>query len=1217
MDRVQETDRETEALVLQSSPAGGRASILCGHLLALAAAEGGGEAALLVRDTQGVRVLGGGGSAIAAEGAACLMDGQSLGVCTVCLLPVRSGAVEVWLCVRQNAPALEHVRALCELQVDDLLREQPAPQTPEEHITREHATVERMQLRMQRVAETADVAFYRCDFAMRMVTGDARFAGLWGLPPERLAVGVPVDELLEFLHPDDRFIYDDSIEDELRDEGGYELRFRILVPSRFSYQPAQSSTTNHAAQDTPMLRHVLLRGWREDDSRPDGRRSVGLAMDVSSASLTAEALRSSESFTRLLLSSLPDCIHILDCDGCIRFVNEGGVRSMEMDSPIIMHGLPWVDLWRGQPRRRAALAVQSALEGETARFQGYAMTMKGTRRFWDVVVTPVLGEDGDVQRLLAIGRDLTDANQSAERLQLALDAGAIAGTWMWDDSTSRMMGDARLALTLGLDPAWLREGVMPNVIYDAVDPRDRFAVVQAVTAATRRGGKCRFEFRAETPEGQRWFEGNGRCDLGEEGRVARFPGIVFDIDRSKRQALRQAALVELGDQLRALDDTSMMEEVAARIICRELNASGAGYGMVNDDGTGMTVGGIAEAGRPLVGVRMFADYGEFRSALGRGEPVAITDVHTDVLTAGHGARYMAEGIVAFLAIPIFKFGRFVGLMFVCHDVPHVWTDEEIVFTRAVADRTHASMRQARTQQQIRDLNVMLEERILQRTRERDRLWNIAKDLFVIIDRHGYYVAVSPSWEEMQGYRMDELAGLRLDALCHPDDKRTVRDTFARLMEGTPWPAAGLDVRMRRHDGSWRTYNWSCNDEGDAIYAVGRDLTRRNELEEQLRQAQKMEAVGQLTGGLAHDFNNLLAGIGGGLELLGLRIAQGRTDGLGRYITASQEAVRRAASLTHRLLAFSRRQTLDPSPTDMNVLVQGLESLLRGTVGPGIDLVLDLQPDLWRTRVDANQLENAILNLCINARDAMHEQGSTLRVKSANWILGRTRSVETAIPPGDYVVLTVQDEGCGMSPEVVQRAFDPFFTTKPQGAGTGLGLSMIYGFTQQSGGKVEIRSAPGQGTAVSLWLPRYEGQETLRPEPPPLPSAPQPRLLEGLRVLVVDDEEAVRMIVTDMVADLGGIVQGACDGPSAKALVAEGAPPSLLISDIGMPGGMNGRELGEQMLARWPSLKVLFITGYAEQNIIGNQSLAAGCALLVKPFTVETFNRKLALLLNGD
>ncbi|GEK95335.1 hypothetical protein GKA01_05320 [Gluconobacter kanchanaburiensis NBRC 103587] len=1213
MDRVEGTEDEPGALMPSPPLAGGRASVLCVHLLALAAAEGGGEAALLVRDADGVRILGGESSTIAYEGAACLMDGQAVDACTVRLLPVRTGIVEVWLCVRHNAPALDHVRALCALQVDELLREHAAFRS-----SGENGIVERMQLRMQRMADTAEVAFYRCDFATRMVTGDARFARIWGLAPERLAVGVPISELVASLHPDDRIIYGGSLEEELRNEGFYELRFRILV----HFQPPQSAShvsdlqtrTPSYTPRRPLVRHVLLRGWREDEKRPERRRSVGLAMDVSSASTTAEALRSSESFTRLLLSNLPDCIHILDCAGCIRFVNEGGIRSMEMDTPITMHGRPWIDLWRGQPRRRAAQALQTALGGETARFQGYAMTMRGQRRFWDVVVSPVFGEDGDIQRLLAIGRDLTEANQSSERLQLALDAGAIAGTWMWDDSTSCMTGDARLAQTLGLDPDRLREGVMPNVIYDSVDPRDRFSVVQAVTAATRRGGRCRFEFRVETAAGSHWFEGNGRCDLGDEGRVARFPGIVFDIDRSKRQALRQAALVELGDQLRALEDTGMMEEVAARIICRELDASGAGYGLVNDDGTGMTVGGVSEEGRPLPGVRMFEDYGEFRTLLARGESVAISDVRTDPLTAGCEARYEAEGIVAFLSVPIFKFGRFVGLMFVCHETPHPWTEEEIVFTRAVADRTHVSMRQARTQQQIRDLNVMLEERILQRTRERDRLWNIAKDLFVIIDRLGYYVAVSPSWEETQGYRVDELAGLRLDALCHPEDKQIVRDTFARLLEGTPWPTAGLDVRMRRSDGAWRTYNWSYNDEGDEIYAVGRDLTERNELEEQLRQAQKMEAVGQLTGGLAHDFNNLLAGIGGGLELLGLRITQGRTEGLGRYIAASQEAVRRAASLTHRLLAFSRRQTLDPTPTDVNLLVGGLESLLRGTVGPGIELVSVLQPDLWLTRVDANQLENAILNLCINARDAMHGHGTTLRLATANHVLTVENASDMSIQAGDYVILTVEDEGCGMLPEVVQRAFDPFFTTKPIGEGTGLGLSMIYGFAQQSGGQVEIRSTPGEGTVVSLWLRRYQGEGTFRPEPAALPASSEGALLEGQRVLVVDDEDAVRMVVADMVTDLGGTVLAASDGPSALARAIEGAPPTLLISDIGMPGGMNGRELGEALLQKWPTLKVLFITGYAEQSILGDQPLGPGCALLVKPFTVAAFSRKLALLL---
>ena len=1174
------------------------------HFMTLAATLGGGAAVLMAQD-QGQEWL------LASAGDECSLAAltSSLQALSTRRLPVYSGSPEVWLYVRQAGDGLENVRALCEQYARDVFRPEPvvAPTVMADQL-------KRLERRVKRMAEAAEMGFFRGNLVKRVITGDERFAMTWGIPSTQMASGVSMEDFYSRLHPEDRKAYETVAEEELRQEGSCELRFRIIL--------------SHD-QGPTMVRHLLMRAWMDDEQTDgDDLCCVGVVVDLSNASMTAEALRSSEAFTRLLLSSSPDCIHILDREGCIRFINEGGIRAMELDSPIILHGILWIDLWRAQARARAEQAVNAALAGETARFQGYATTMGGNRRFWDVAITPVFDEDGEVQKLLAIGRDLTEVNQSAVRLKLALDAGAIAGTWVWDDNSGLVIGDARLAETLGLDVNALQQGVPVTAFYEAIEPEDQARVAETIANAVRVGGKCEFEFRIQTPSGIRWFEGNGRCDLNEERRAIRFTGIVFDIDQSKRQSLRQTALVELGDRLRALENADEMEEVAAQILCRELNVTCAAYGTVDEAGTGLLIGAMRTASlgkginlqqqASIRGFHAFRDYGDYGPLLARGRTVAISDVQQDPMTAGRTERFALLNIRAVMNVPLFKFGRLVGVMCVYSSVPHVWAEEEIVFTRAVADRTHAAMRQAKTQQQLREMNVMLEERIRQRTRERDQLWTIAKDLFVIISRSGHYLAVSPSWLRALGYTQEGLVGLRVDALCHPEDQAAVCEAFDRAQQSSPWSDIGLDVRMRHRNGTWRIYNWNFNNEGDSIYGVGRDITDRNDLEEQLRQSQKMEAVGQLTGGLAHDFNNLLAGIGGSLELLDMRLSQGRTTGLERYIIASQDAVRRASSLTHRLLAFSRRQPLDPVPTDVNELVSGLEALLQGSVGPEISLTFALVSKIWTTRIDANQLENAILNICINARDAMQEKGNQLRISTSNSTLGSGAAHEVGVPPGDYVLLRVEDDGCGMSDETAKRAFDPFFTTKPLGKGTGLGLSMIYGFARQSGGAVSIRSRLGEGTSVSLFLPRYDGLLEKAPAAEGEAVMEQGGMpwLSGKLVMIVDDEEAVRLIVSDVVGDLGARVLTAEDAISALELVERlpSLQPEAMITDIGMPGGMNGRQLAARMRGKFPGLKVLFITGYAEQNILDEGLLEPGCALLVKPFSTEALSRKLYHLL---
>jgi len=385
-------------------------------------------------------------------------------------------------------------------------------------------------------------------------------------------------------------------------------------------------------------------------------------------------------------------------------------------------------------------------------------------------------------------------------------------------------------------------------------------------------------------------------------------------------------------------------------------------------------------------------------------------------------------------------------------------------------------------------------------------------------------------------------------------------------------------------------------------------------QEQLRQSQKMEAVGQLTGGLAHDFNNLLTGITGSLELMAIRTAQGRMADVEKYSMAAQGAAKRAAALTHRLLAFSRRQTLDPKPTQANRLIEGMLDMIQRTVGPAVETRFVPDDDLWTTLVDPNQLENALLNLSINARDAMPE-GGTLTIETSNRMLDERVARIHELEPGHYVAVCVSDTGTGMTPEVMAKAFDPFFTTKPTGLGTGLGLSMIYGFARQSNGNVRIHSGAGEGTTICLYLPRHDGEADVETIAPDLGQAP--RAKAGETVLVVDDEPSVRMLVTDVLEELGYNAIEAEDGAGGLRILRSNTRIDLLISDVGLPGGMNGRQMADAARVGRPDLTVLFITGYAENAAIGNGQLAANMHVMTKPFAMEALATRIWALIEQE
>jgi PAS domain S-box-containing protein len=482
------------------------------------------------------------------------------------------------------------------------------------------------------------------------------------------------------------------------------------------------------------------------------------------------------------------------------------------------------------------------------------------------------------------------------------------------------------------------------------------------------------------------------------------------------------------------------------------------------------------------------------------------------------------------------------------------------------------------------------------SRDRDRIWALSQEIMLICDGGGVIRAANPSTTRLLGWSAEEMVGRMLPEFVHREDLAAAAAQIAKLAHGPTTLA--FESRVRTKDGGVLLIACSVEPAGNEFYIVGRDVTEQRAAEEALRQAQKMEAVGQLTGGIAHDFNNLLQGITGSLNLIQKRIEQGRLAELDRYISGAMASAGRAAALTHRLLAFSRRQPLNPRAVRVNPLVSSMEDLLRRTLGERIDFNLELAPDPWPTMCDPNQLESAILNLVINARDAMPD-GGRLKLETRNATVDGTR--RPGLKAGEYVCISVADTGTGMSADTIAKAFEPFFTTKPIGQGTGLGLSMIYGFVRQSGGFVDIASELQVGTTVCLYLPRFRG--TPDEEDPVEQPVPEQGARRNETVLVVEDEPVVRALIVEVLRELGYRALEAEDGPTGLAILESNQRIDLLVTDIGLPG-LNGRQIVEAGRQLRPNLRVLFMTGYAETAAMASGFLEHGMTMITKPFAMD-------------
>ena len=513
---------------------------------------------------------------------------------------------------------------------------------------------------------------------------------------------------------------------------------------------------------------------------------------------------------------------------------------------------------------------------------------------------------------------------------------------------------------------------------------------------------------------------------------------------------------------------------------------------------------------------------------------------------------------------------------------------------------------------LANLNQLLEQQLAERTADRDRMWQLSTDVMVVTDLTGHVLSANPAFQQVLGWQASELLGRELRSLEHPEDLHLC----APLLGSTGGPAAlRWESRYRHRNGQYRTLEWTAVKDAQYIHGVGRDVTadraaaatlRRTEAA--LYQAQKMETVGQLTGGVAHDFNNLLQVISGNLQLLS---RGGRLDERSaKFVANALSGVQRGARLASQLLAFARRQPLEPRPVHLGRFMAGLQDMLGRTLGETVEIATRCDDDLWHCAVDPAQAENAVLNLMLNARDAMPQGVGRIDVRATNAQLDEASvRAHPGLDAGPYVMLEVADNGAGMAPDVLARVFEPFYSTKPDGKGSGLGLSMVYGFVAQSGGHIRMDSVEGQGTTVRVYLPRTDAPA----EEPPAPQ-PERQAAGSGTILVAEDDDAVRMAVVEMLSHMGYRVLQARDASAALAVVESGEAIDLLFTDVVMPGPLRSTELARRTRTLLPGVAVLFTSGYTRQAIEHDGRLDADVDLLSKPYTEEALAQKIGAVL---
>jgi len=903
---------------------------------------------------------------------------------------------------------------------------------------------------------------------------------------------------------------------------------------------------------------------------PEGR-VVGIfvdGVDVTDGIVAERALRESEMRNRQILDSAIDYgIVATDLDGRVTRWNAGAERVLGWNEAEML-GETMAASFAAEDRAAgiATSEMASALSSGFVRSERWHLRKSGERFWANSEMTPLRDEAGTPIGFVKVLRDRTaehDAEmallEANDRLRRAQEAGGI-GLFTLELAENIIRGTPEFFRVFGVEPV---ETIPAKAVESLVVAEDAGIVSDS---AGRRAGSAPLDVeyhirRADDGE-LRLIARKADYERDEAGKPIRLIGVVQDI--TERRAVQRA------------------------LAQSEADFSGLAQAMPNQVWTSPPDGQL-----DWFNEQVYAYSGAERGMLDGDGWIAM--VHEEDLPVA------AERWAASL-----ESGNNYEIEFRLRDATGAYRWH---LTRATP------LRDAEGQiTRWIGTNIDIHERKLseaENARDRNRLWSMSQDLLLVTDLGGVITAVNPSATRLLGWSKEDMLGSKISDFLHPDDIAASAAEADKLRGGET--TLHFENRYRTSDGDYRLLDWTSVPAGDRIHRVGRDITEQREVEEALRQSQKMEAVGQLTGGIAHDFNNLLQGITGSLDLLQHRVAQGRTGELDRFINGAMMSANRAAALTHRLLAFSRRQPLDPRPVRTNPLVASMEDLLRRTLGEQIDLELVTAGGLWLTRCDPNQLESAILNLAINARDAMPD-GGKLTIETCNAHLDSAyAATQSDIAPGQYVCVCVTDTGTGMDQATIKRAFEPFFTTKPIGQGTGLGLSMIYGFTRQSEGYARIYSELGKGTTIKLYLPRYRGTEEEEEAQPALSSVHAAD--SGETVLVVEDEPVVRGLIVEVLSDLGYRAIEAADGPKGLEILQSKRAIDLMVTDIGLPG-LNGRQIADAGRLLRPGLKVLFMTGYAENAALASGFLEHGMSMITKPFAMEVLAARIREIVEG-
>lgn len=999
----------------------------------------------------------------------------------------------------------------------------------------------------------------------------------------------------------------------------------------------------------PMERH----GYREEawfsfsytPAWDDDGKIAGMfcaATETTGKVLGQQALRQSEERARGVLDGMDEAFVLLDREFRILRINPAGLRLDTRAEAEIVGRTHW-EVWPNTENSALGKLYKKAMaERIPVMFENRYTWSDGREAWTEIRAYPA--PDG----LAVFYRDISERKHAEARLHETEDHyrhtvelnPQVSWTALPNGQLDRVAGRWQdWTGTTGLGETWAQ----------ALHADDLESSLKAWAHSLATGEPYDIEHRVRMRTGEyRWMHSRASPRRGEDGQIVKWYGTTEDI--SERRASQDALLEEtraleiLNTALAAAASELDLDRLVQKVTDAGVELTGAQFGaffynVENPAGESYML--YAISGVPHEAFSKFPMPRNTRvfAPTFNGERIVRSDDITKDPAYGHSEphRGMPPGhlpVRSYLAVPVTsRSGEVIGGLFFGHAQPGVFHERSerlivgLAAGAAVAIDNARLFQKAqreieerrRAEEALRRLNETLEAEVEERTRERDQIWQLSTDLMDVCRADGTLLAINPAWTTMLGWSEAELLASNFLGLIHPDDVESTLAELARLDQGIQ--TFRFENRFRTKDGSYRLISWTAVPKEGLFYAIGRDITTERaaaetlrETEEALRQSQKMEAVGQLTGGIAHDFNNLLTGVIGSLDMLRTRIAQGRTDTADRYITAATTSANRAAALTHRLLAFARRQPLDPRPVQANALVASLEDLFRRTVGETVALEVVLAGGLWPTLCDPNQLESALLNLVINARDAMPD-GGKLTIETCNAHLDDAYvAAQRDVKPGQYVCICVTDTGTGMPQDVIERAFDPFFTTKPIGQGTGLGLSMVYGFARQSEGHAKIYSEVGQGTTIKIYLPRYRGETEAEIESATLAEAP--RAETGETVLVVEDEPVVRSLIVEVLEDLGYRTLEAADGPEGLKILQSRRRIDLLITDVGLPG-LNGRQLADAAREGRSGLKILFITGYAENATLAAGFLEPGMQMITKPFAVDALAQKIRSIIKGD